>query len=405
MELYIGIDWGNQTHAVVCMHPAGEVVLHFSIPHSLEGFLTLDRRRGQLDVPAADCVVALETHHNLLLDFLVDYGYQQFYVVPPSRMKAYRQRYRTNPSKSDQRDAWLLAELLRTDRPHLVAWQPPSAILQQLKAQVSYQAYLTKQVVRTTNRLRQLLWRYYPNATRIFSALDTQIALHFVRAYPTPAAGTALSLAEFTQFTQQYAYPRRKQIPRRYAALQAPQPAPNPHCVAQWAQEAQDLASTALQQVQQLRRLETTVYQRFLEHPDAPLYTSLPGAGQRLAPALLVKMGEDRQRFPRPAVLQAVAGTSPYTKTSGKYRKAYYRHACDKAFRRTVQQWARCSLEQSVWANSYYQQARPHARTDSEAYRKLAHRWLAILWRLWQDRQPYDEDYHLQQHAQRMQPR
>ena len=39
------------------------------------------------------------------------------------------------------------------------------------------------------------------------------------------------------------------------------------------------------------------------------------------------------------------------------------------------------------------------------AYRCLANRWLAIAWKLWQARVPYDEDYHLQQRAAHSKPR
>jgi hypothetical protein len=42
---------------------------------------------------------------------------------------------------------------------------------------------------------------------------------------------------------------------------------------------------------------------------------------------------------------------------------------------------------------------------DNDAYRRLANRWLAIAWKLWQTKQPYDEAYHLQQRLQRSKPR
>ena len=41
--------------------------------------------------------------------------------------------------------------------------------------------------------------------------------------------------------------------------------------------------------------------------------------------------------------------------------------------------------------------ARARRLSKSEAYRCLANRWLGIIWKLWLSRQPYDEDYHLQQ--------
>jgi transposase len=143
----------------------------------------------------------------------------------------------------------------------------------------------------------------------------------------------------------------------------------------------------------------------FEAHPDYLVFNSLPGAGDLLAPALLAKFGDDRRRFPTPASVQALAGTCPVTEASGKWKVIKFRFACDREFRHTAQQWARCSLKQSVWANAYYEQVRPHCRSKSHAYRCLANRWLAIAWKLWQSREPYDEAYHLHQRALRSQAR
>ncbi len=63
------------------------------------------------------------------------------------------------------------------------------------------------------------------------------------------------------------------------------------------------------------------------------------------------------------------------------------------------------SLNKSVWAAGYWEQLQPRCHSMMHAYRWLANRWLAIAWKVWQARQPYDEAYHLQRHAQRAQPR
>lgn len=89
------------------------------------------------------------------------------------------------------------------------------------------------------------------------------------------------------------------------------------------------------------------------------------------------------------------------TEQSGKRRIIKFRRACDREFRAIAQQWAMSSLNQSPWANAYWQQARSRCRYSSPAYRRLANRWLAILWKLWQTGQMYDEAYHLRQRALR----
>ena len=142
----------------------------------------------------------------------------------------------------------------------------------------------------------------------------------------------------------------------------------------------------------------------FAQHPDQAIFASLPGTGAFLAPALLAKLGDDRERFPSAASLQALAGTCPVTLASGKRKRVVFRHACDHEFRQIAQQWARCSRRKSVWAIAYWQQVRPRYASEHDACRRLANRWLAVLWKLWQRRELYDEAYHLRQRRLRSQP-
>jgi len=82
-----------------------------------------------------------------------------------------------------------------------------------------------------------------------------------------------------------------------------------------------------------------------------------------------------------------------------------FRKACDREFRTIAQMWAKASLSDSAWASACWQAVYARSRSKSHAYRCLANRWLAILWKLWQTRQPYDEAHHLQQRAARSKPR
>jgi hypothetical protein len=126
--------------------------------------------------------------------------------------------------------------------------------------------------------------------------------------------------------------------------------------------------------------------------------------GAFLASAQLAKLGDDRQRFPSAASLQALAGTCPVTVASGKRKRVAFRHACDLEFRQIAQLWARGSLRKSVWTVAYWQQIRPRCASEHDACRRLANRWLAVLWKIWHSRELYDEAYHLQQWRRRSRP-
>lgn len=405
MQVYIGIDWSEKEHHIFFMNETGACIVHQRIPHSLEGFLKLDALRQDLDVASSDCLVGLETAHNLVIDFLWSRGYQQVYVIPPSVVKSTRGRYGQSGARSDERDASLLADLLRTDRARLQPWHPDSLLTRQMRAKVSLIQHLTSHVVRLSNRLRAVLLRYYPVMVHVFSSLRTQIALHFICTYPTPQAAAALTWPEFQAFARQHHYPNPRKLARCFARLQAGQTEASHETVLVYQEEAVQLATLLLATVQAKNRALQALQRLFRQHPDYAVFVSLPGAGALLAPALLAKFGDDRQRFPTPASVQALAGTCPITDESGKRKLIKFRRACDREFRHFAQQWAIASLSESIWASTYWEILYPHCHSDSHAYRCLANRWLAIAWKLWQTRQPYDEAYHLQQRAIRSKPR
>ncbi|NIV30461.1 MAG: transposase [Anaerolineae bacterium] len=405
MRLYTGIDWSENKHDIVFMNQAGAAIARLTISHTAQGFLQFDAAREALGVAPADCMVGLETAHNLLIDFLWSRQYSQVYVIPPSVVKSNRGRQSSSGARTDQGDAFLLADILRTDRDRRHPWHPDSLLTRQIGAKVSYIGYLTRNIVRTSNRLRSLLLRYYPAALHVFSSLRTQIRLAFICAYSTPQAARALTFAEFEAFAAAQGYKQPARLRAYFAALQDPHPQPAPETVLIYQQEAVHLATFLLSLRQARNAAQRHLDALFAQHPDAPIFSSLPGAGDLLAPSLLAKFGDDRQRFPQPNGVQALAGTCPVTESSGKRKVVRFRRACDREFRDIAQKWARASLSKSVWANTYWRRIRPGCHSTSHAYRCLANRWLAIAWKLWQTRKPYDEEYHLQQCARHSRPR
>lgn len=406
MRVYLGIDWSQDKHDAFFLNEAGAEITHLTLAHSLEGFAQLDATRAKLGVTAAECWVGMETAHNLLIDFLWARAYTQVYVVAPSAVKSARKRYRQTNAHHDLSDAYVISDMVRTDQARLQPWHPDGVVILQMRAKVSLLLYLTRQMTRTSNRLRAVLLRYYPAALHVFSNPLPLIAWHFLQAFPTPQAAAQLSRDEFQQFVRarRYRQPQTRLL-ACYARLQDPQPEASAATVAAYQEEAGVLA----QQLLHLHTLKAEHLKKlgelFQQHPDAGLFDSLPGAGDFLAPALLAKFGDDRARFPEAASVQALAGTCPVTEASGKRRVIKFRQACDREFRCIVQQWALASLRRSVWASGYWAQIRPECASTSHAGRCLANRWLAIAWKVWQARTPYDEAYHLQQRARRQQPR
>ncbi len=404
MKLLIGIDWSQDHHNVCFMTPNGGQQANFEIPHTVDGFAELDAKREKFGIPATECLVALETAHNLLVDFLWSRQYQ-VYIIAPSIVKSCRGRFGSSGAYTDTSAAILLADLLRTDLARFIPWQPDEPLTRQMRAKLSLIEALKRDINRWSNRLRALLLRYHPQPIGLFSDLTTQISLQFIMAYPTPQAVRQLDREGWVSFCHQHRYNRSAWITKGYVHLQSPVPQADPVAVLAYQDEARFLAGLLLPMVQRRAQEIREVNALFDQHPDQPIFSSLPGAGDLLAPSLLVKFGDHRQRFPQAADVQALAGTCPVTKWSGKKKIIVFRRACDRDFRRIAQQFAMSSRPKSVWAETYWQEVRPHCDSDSHAYRCLANRWLAIIWKMWQTRKPYDEEYHLRQRLQHHKPR
>jgi transposase len=400
---YWGIDWSEDHHNLCIRNEAGALMSRIEFENSLSGFEQLEVERRKLGVAVSECLVAIETAHHLVVDYLLEQEYV-VYIISPRATDGYRSRQRSSGAHDDDSDAALLASILRTDCASHRVWRPNNPLTQQMAVQLRLIESLRRSIHRQSNQLRAALYRVHPRMLDWFSRVTTQIALEFLVAYPTAEEAQSLSREAFETLCHQHGYSRKDGMALRYAQLQEPVPAAAPAMVQAYRDTVRTLAQVLLPQVRYRLQALAQLDAWFDQHPDAFIFKSLPGTGDLLAPGLLVKFGDHRDRFPTAAEVQALAGTCPVTERSGKRKLVKFRHGCDREFRHFAVQFARASKLQSGWAAAYRQEIRPYCDSDAHADRILANRWLAILWRLWQDRKPYDEAYHLHQRALRRKP-
>src|SRR2546426_911809 len=238
MRFSVGIDWASAAHAVCILDQTGRVHWQGAVPHTADGLAALlarlrrFRRRGSLRV-------ALERPSGLLVDTLLDAGLE---VVPihPNALKASRPRYSAAGAKSDPGDAFILADLLRTDGHRFRPLHPPSDDTRALRALVRGRDDLVAQRVALANQLRALLERFWPGAAEIFADIDSPIALAFLSRYPTPHSAARLGEKRLGQFLGQHAYcgrrPAADLLPAEAGWAPVPQASGKPHAVVfRWA--------------------------------------------------------------------------------------------------------------------------------------------------------------------------
>ena len=153
-----------------------------------------------------------------------------------------------------------------------------------------------------------------------------------------------------------------------------------------------------------VKDLDRSVAAHLGEHPDGPVFTSLPRSGQINAAQMLAEWGDCRQAYAGPGSVAALAGVSPVTRQSGKHRSVEFRWACNKRFRKAITTFADNSRHASPWAAKIYNDARAAGKDHPHAIRILARAWIRVIWRCWIDQAPYDPAKHAAAAALTKQP-
>jgi transposase len=393
-DCFAGLDWASRDHAVCVLDASGAVRDRFEVTHDAAGLRELVARLRRSASTPRQLPVAIERPSGLVVDALIEAG---FTVVPihPNVVKATRPRYRSHGAKSDASDAYLLADLLRTDGARFRPLQPQSDVIRALRALVRGRDDLVATRVHLANQLRSLLDSFWPGAAAMFADIDSPIALAFVQRYPTPANAARCGEKRLAAFLAQHRYCGRRSAAELLERLRAA-PIGN---AGEFETDAkgslvQALATTLNALVEQIAQLTSRIEHAVAELSDGQIVMSLPRAGRVCAAQILAELGDERARFPNDAQLAAEAGVAPLTYESGKHRSVAFRWACNHRLRCAITCFADNSRHASPWAARVYAAARARGCDHPHAIRILARAWIRVLWRMWVDRRPYDPTCH-----------
>jgi transposase len=390
-EVFAGLDWAVHTHAVCLIDAAGAVRERFEVTHDRDGLAELMRRLARYGTRVR---IAIERPSGLIVDALVEAGHQVF-PIHPNAVKASRPRYRSHGAKSDASDAYLLADLLRTDGHRWSALAPQSDAIRALRALVRSRDDLVAARIAAGNQLTSTLQAFWPGAAGIFADACSPIGLAFLRRYPSPRSAVRLSAAQLERFCRAQHYSGRRSgaelLARLRAAAQGLVGAQTEQAMAQVVRSLVAVLKPIVTQIAELtRRIEGFMHAL----PDGHIIMSFPRAGQVCAAQILAELGDVRERFPSADRLAAEAGAVPVTYQSGKTRSVAFRWACNHRLRQAVTCLADNSRHANDWARSIYTAARARGCDHTHAIRILARAWLRVIWRAWTDRKPYDPALH-----------
>lgn len=386
---YAGVDWASAAHAVCVVDGAGGVIERFAVSHLGADLAAMCRRLQRARVRR----VAIERPDGPVVDALMGAGLQVV-VIPSRQVKALRERYGSAGNKDDAFDAYVLADCLRTDGARLRALAPDSPATTTLRSLVRARKDLVGHRVALANQLRAHLQVVFPGAVGLFADIDSPISLRFLGRFSSAAAAAWLSERRLGAWLSANAYCGRRPAAELYRRL-----ADAPTGLGGEEGRGRGAVTEALVRVlvgvrEQIAALEARIGEQLALHPDGPIFCSLPRSGTVRAAALLVEIGDRRERFPTPESLACLAGAAPSTRASGRHRAVSFRWAADKKLRDALIDFAGDSRLANPWAADLYARARARGKSHPHAERILARSWCGVIWRCWQDRVPYDPERH-----------
>jgi transposase len=391
-ETSAGIDWASEENALCVVDAGGGRLAEGMFAHDEAGITALVARMRGLGVER----VGIERPDGLLVDRLLEAGLTVL-PVHPNALKATRPRYEAAGGKSDGFDAFVLAELARTDSHRLRRLSPDSDETKALRALTRTREDLVGARVRLANELRAQLDAFWPGAARVFADLDSPIALAFLGRYPSPADAKGLGERRMEGFLSRHAYCGRRSPAELLGRLRS---APEGRAGALEAEARRGavlgLVAALRPIVDQIRELTSQIAGAVRAHPDGQVFLPLFKDPKSVVTAarLVAEIGDDRSRYPTRESLAADAGMSPVARESGKRKVATFRWACDKRLRDAVSTLADATRHTHPWARKVYLEARARGLEHPHAIRVLGRAWLRVLWRCWQDEVAYDPALH-----------
>lgn len=388
-HLSAGVDWASQDHAVCIVGPKGEPLQRFTIKHDRAGLNDMVRRLLRAGVTE----VGIERPDGPVVDALL-HAQLVVLVISPNQVKNLRSRYGSAGNKDDRFDAYVLADVVRTDRRRLRPLQRDTPTTAALRSTVRSRRDLVAHRVAVANQLRAHLHIAFPAVTTLFADIDSDISLQFLDRFNTQAHADWLSPTRLANWLRSVGYSGRTDPEVLHTRITTAARGTTGAEAATHATITGSYVAVLRTLKTQIAHLPDAIADQLAIHPDAAIFTSLPRSGSVRAARLLAEIGDARGRFPTADSLACLAGVAPSTRQSGKVKAVTFRWAANKELRDALCDFAGDSRFANPWAADLYAKAIARGHDHPHAVRILGRAWAHIIWRCWQTNTPYHPTAH-----------
>ena len=408
LKWFVGVDWGSQIHQACLLDTNGDVRAEKTFRHSGAGFAAMTDwvMSGTEGVPADQIGVAIETPRGPVVEMLIACGLA-VHSINPRQLDRFRDRYSHAGAKDDRRDAMVLASALRTDPHRLLRVEPSAPEIVELREWSRIAENLARERVRLANRMRDQLWRYYPEFVDVVVDITTDWALALWNRVPTPAAAQGTRLSTLDKFLKRHRV-RRIGAKELRGRLTTRSIAVNDSAVRAAEIHTRIIAKQLALINDQLRdanaRLEALVTQlaeaapdpdesaeprRQRERRDVAVLRSLPGVGTKILATLFAEADDALLRRDYHA-LRCLCGVAPVTKRSGKSMRVSRRRASNGRLRNAAYHWARVAMQRDPVCHAKYRTLRSRGHGHARSLRSVADRLLNVACAMLRDQTPFD---------------
>jgi len=220
-EWFVGIDWGSQQHQVCVLDRDRRRVGERAVDHDGASLARLADWLWTMSVGQPQRVaVALEVPRGAIVEGLLERGFHVF-AINPKQLDRFRDRHSVAGAKDDRRDAFVLADSVRTDRPSFRRLQLDAPHLLLVRELSRAEETLLEDFRRSANRLRDQLHRFYPQMLQLCAAADAPWLWDLLDLAPSPAHAARLSAEQVQRVLKAHRI-RRVTAQEVLACLQAP---------------------------------------------------------------------------------------------------------------------------------------------------------------------------------------
>jgi hypothetical protein len=196
IEWFVGIDWASQSHLVCLVDARGECLGERAVTHGGPGIEDLcDWLIARTGATPEVIGAAIEMTHG-----------------PVKQLDRFRDRFTVAGAKDDRRDAHVLADSLRTDRHAFRRLSNDEPVIVKLREWSRMADDLQQERARLASRMREQLWRYYPQMLELADDLAADWFLDLWNQAPTPAKAVRLRETTIERFVKAHRL-RRWQAP------------------------------------------------------------------------------------------------------------------------------------------------------------------------------------------------